>query len=157
MALTLSLSGITVKFDKFLDTDYPRTVIQNATLEFSVAGTPALSGSHFAPKHIWAVNAICDTQQRDAIELIAHEFHEKRRALQDSDILILDTTATIKERSPATRAVVGGTTVLTLNGGVHLAYFAQFKGILSENLKFSKTGKIDFVSFVLTETVRVPA
>lgn len=154
MALTLSLGGVTVTFHKFLDTNYPRTLIQNASVEFSVLGTPALLGPYHQQKHLWSINAVCDSATHDLVDSIAYEFQEKRSILKESDILIYDTTATIKERS-RTRAIVPNTVELSLNGGSHTAYYAVFKAAITNGPTFSKLGRYDSVNLILTETVQV--
>lgn len=157
MPLTLSLAGISITFDKFLSTDYPRITVQPlAAVEFSVLGTPAVSGSYHEPKFIWSVNAICSLEQRYALEALAYEFNTRRRTLQDSDILIYDTTARVVEAIPRTRAIAPSTTEVAISSG-HICYYPVFKAALTETIKFSELGHVDSVQFTLVETVKVPS
>lgn len=156
MPLTLSIAGLSVEFDKFLESDYPRVTVQPlSVVEFSILGTPAIQGSYFEPKFLWNFTAVCDQQQRDLLEAIAYEFHTRRRTLADGDILIYDTTATLIERSRS-RAIVPGTAEVKLNGETHTVYYGQFKAGLTDGPKFSKLGRYDSVSVSLTETIKVP-
>lgn len=158
MSLTLSLAGISVTLEKFLSTDYPRITIESlAAVEFSALGTPAISGSQFEPKFLWNISCLVNQQQRDLLEAIAYEFQTRRRALQACDILIYDRTATLKERSPRSRALVPTTAELSLNGGTHTAYYGQFYAGITEGPRFTKQGRLDAMSLVLTETIKVSA
>lgn len=155
MPLTLSLAGLSVTFSKFINTNYPRVTVQPlSVMEFSAFGTPAISGSYFEPKYLWQLEALCDRTQRQMIEAIAYEFHTRRRALQDSDILLLDTTAYVTERLPRSRGIVPGGVETAING-THLSYHGQFKTAISDGPKFSSNGRLDVLSISLTETVRV--
>lgn len=157
MALTLTIGTLSVRFGQFLDTSYPRSVIQQATVEFSAMGTPAIQGSTFEAKHIWTVNTACDLEQRDLIEAIAYEFDAQRRSFGNHNILLYDNTAPIIERVPRTRALAPGATEQLLGGGAYTRYYAQFYAGITENPKFSKAGKKDFLTLSLTEAIRVPA
>jgi hypothetical protein len=157
MGLVLTLNEISVEFVRFLDTNYPRVLAEGSSskVEFSIFGTPAIDGPAYISRHIWACNAIYTHEQRDLLEALFAEFHYRRRNQQLCDILIYDTTATLKERSPRTRALVPDTSERAI-GSSHVAYYAQFKGVFTEGPKFNKAGQWDFVQFTLTETVLVP-
>lgn len=158
MGLVLTLNEISVEFVRFLDTNYPRVLAEGSSskVEFSIFGTPAIDGPAYVSRHIWACNAIYTHEQRDLLEALFAEFHYRRRNQQLCDILIYDTTATLKERSPRTRALVPDTSERAI-GSSHVAYYAQFKGAFTEGPKFNKAGIWDFVQFTLTETVLVEA
>lgn len=153
--LTLSFADISVTFDKFLNSEYPRTLIQQATLEFSTLGTAALGGSYYREKYLWNIGAFCDQEQRNALEAIFHEFSVARRALTDSDILVYDKTAVIVERSPRTRDIVPST-LERMIGLNHVAYYPVCKAVITETPKFNYLGFNDSVTMVLTETIAVP-
>jgi hypothetical protein len=56
MSLTLSLAGISVILDKFVNNDYPHVTLQPlSTVEFSSLGAVALSGTYFEPKYLGSV------------------------------------------------------------------------------------------------------
>lgn len=155
MPLTLSLADLEVTFSDFVDNNYPRiTVQQLSAVEFSALGTPAIQGTYFEPKFMWQFQAYCDRQQRQLIEAIAFEFHTRRRNLQDCDILVLDTTAFVTERSPRSRGIVPGTSEILINSGTYLSYHAQFLGAITDGPKFSSNGRVDVLSMSLTETIR---
>lgn len=156
MPLTLSLAGITVTIDSFIGGEYPRVTVQPlSAVEFSALGTPAIQGTYFESKYLWQFTAFCDRNSRQLVEAIAHEFQTRRRALQECDILLLDTTAYITERAPRSRAIVPGGVEVSINGGSHLSYHAQFHACITDGPKFSSNGRVDVLSMALTETVRV--
>lgn len=155
MPLTLELAGLSVTFDNFINSEYPRISVQPLSqVEFSALGTPAIQGSYFEPKFLWQFTAYCDRHQKQLIEAIAFEFHYKRRNLQDCDILVLDTTAYITEREPRSRGIVPGATEILINGGTHSSYHAQFLAGITDGPKFSNNGRVDVLSMSLTETIR---
>lgn len=155
MPLTLSLAGITVTINNFINSEYPRVTVQPlSAVEFSAAGTPAIQGVYFEPKFMWQFSAYCSFTQRQLIEAIAHEFQTRRRNLQDCDVLLLDTTAYITEASPRSRAIVPGGVEMSINSGSHLSYHATFKAAITDGPKFSSNGRVDVLSMSLTETVR---
>lgn len=158
MPLTLSLSGLSVTFNKFTSNEYPRITVQLlSVVEFSALGTPAISGTHHQAKYLWQFQAICDRTQRHLVEAIAHEFHTRRRNLEECDILVLDTTAYITERSPRTREIVPGAIETSINGGTWVAYHAQFLAAITDGPTFATSGtngRVDVLSMSLTETVR---
>lgn len=155
MPLTLSLNGIEVTFDHFTSSEYPRIIVQQlSAIEFSTAGTPAIQGPYFEPKFLWQFSAYCRDTQRQLIEAISYEFHTRRRALQECDILLLDTTGCITERKPRSRAIVPGGIEAIINDGTHTSYHAAFKAAITDGPKFSSNGRVDVVSMSLTETVR---
>lgn len=155
MPLTLELAGITVTFDTFINSEYSRITVQPLSqVEFSAAGTPAIQGTYFEPKFMWQFTASCDRNSRQLIEAIAHEFQTRRRNLQECDILLLDATAYITERSPRSRAIVPGGVEVSINGGSHLSYHACFKACITDGPKFSSNGRVDVLSMSLTETIR---
>lgn len=155
--ITLSLLPFSVTFDRFLDTDYPRTVISKSLAEFSINGTPSIGGPLYPAKHIWTIHAPCNNYQRDLIEAIADESDSLRRSLVDCSISIYDMSATIKERSPRTRALVPGTSELPVGDGSYVAYYPVCKGVITEPIKFGILGAVDSVAITLTESVLVPA
>lgn len=155
MSLKLTLGTLSVTFDKFTNTDYPRIKVNPATVEYSAAGTVALGGAHFESKHLWNFQAFCDRTQRNLIEAIACESDYRRRSqLLDADILLEDTTAVFIERAPQTRANVG--IVDTIDGGF-LVFDAIFKVIMTDVPKFTVSGRLDILSLTLAETIKVPA
>ena len=157
MPLTLSLAGITVTISKFINTEFPRVTVQPlGAVEYSVLGSVALQGSYFEPKYMWQFQALCDKEQRLLLEALAFEFQTRRRALEECDILIYDTTAPLVEQS-RTRAIVPNTTEMAINGGTHLAYYACFKSAIVDGLKPSQNGRLDMLQLTLSETVKVLA
>lgn len=155
--LTLSLAGITIRFTSFLNNEYPRTTIELSTVEFSTNGTPAQNGVAFEAKHLWSINAPCTPDLRDKLEMLTYEFHRRNRLVSvDSDITVWDSTRNFKEPSPRTRDIVPGGLEQVMGSGF-VAYPAVFKAALTENPKFSSLGKIDSVSFQLTETIKALA
>lgn len=154
MPLTLELAGLSVTFSDFINSEYPRITVQPlSAVEFSALGTPAIQGTYFEPKSMWQFSAYLDRHQRQLIEALAEEFHTRRRNLQDCDILLLDTTAHITERSPRSRGIVpGGIEILT--GSSHISYHAQFLAAITDGPKFSSNGIVDVLSMSLTETIR---
>lgn len=158
MPLTLSLAGISVTLNKFVSNEYPRILIQQlSSVEYSAYGSVALQGSHFEPKYMWSFQALCDKEQRLLLEAIAFEFQTRRRALEDSDILLYDTTAPIVERLPRTRVIVPNTTETVINGGTHVAYLAAFRCAITDGPKPSQNGRLDVLQLVLVETIKVSA
>lgn len=107
-------------------------------------------------KHLWTISAIVKEDQRQLIEAIAYEFHEKRRNLDDCDILIYDTTATVVEQT-RTRDIVPDTSEQSINNGSHIAYYGVFKGAITEGPKFGGQGRYDILTMALTETILVAA
>lgn len=158
MPLTLSLSGLSVTFHKFVSSEYPRITVQPlSVVEFSALGTPSISGTYHQAKYLWQFQAICDRHQKQLVEAIASEFHTRRRALEECDILVLDTTAYITERSPRSRGIVPGGIETSINGGTHLAYHAQFLGAITNGPTWATSGtngRVDVLSMSLTETIR---
>lgn len=152
MSLTLSLSGLTVELKDFPDGEYPRIAIdtQNAQVEFSILGTPSIQGPAYPLRYMWSVSAICTPEQRNLIMAIATEFHELRRKLMDYDILLVDKTAPLLEKTK-TRAVAPGSTLESVSG--FTKYFASYKTALTEFPRATKNGVVDMVSFTLTETI----
>ncbi|MGL4618742.1 MAG: hypothetical protein ACRCZS_06740 [Chroococcidiopsis sp.] len=154
MPLTLSLAGLTVSFNKFTSSDYPRILVTPLSqVEYSASGTPSISGTLYQPKYLWNFTAFCDFTQRNLIEALAEEFDYRRRNLFDADILLEDTTALIVERAPQTRVNVGA--IDTIPGG-YLAYHAAFKCALTDVPKFTQQGRLDILSLTLAETIKVP-
>lgn len=149
--IELSLAGLNVKLSKFLNNDYPRVIVQPTSVEYSAYGVPVITGIHHQNKYLWSVNAICDRNQRDLLETIWWESEERQRKITDGNILIYDSTATIKEKTPRTRAIVPNTTTIAI-GTNYVSYFAQFKGLIISELKFTKAGVVDTVSFSIAET-----
>lgn len=158
MPLTLSLAGLEVTFYKFVSSEYPRISVQQlSVVEFSALGTPAISGSFHSAKYLWQFQALCDRTQRHLVEAIAHEFHTRRRNLEECDILVLDTTAYITERSPRSRGIVPGAVPTSINGGTYLSYHAQFLAAITNGPTWATSGtngRVDVLSLTLTETVR---
>lgn len=154
MPLTIKLADLSVTFDSFVNSEYPRVTVQPASVEYSALGTPALSARYYENKHLWSVNAICDRHQRETLELILWESEDRRRKLLNADILIYDTTAAIRELAPRSRGLVPNTTETIINGR-YVAYYAQFYGIITTDLKYSISGIVDVVTFSIAETVRV--
>jgi hypothetical protein len=152
MSLTLSLSGLSVELKDFPDGEYPRIAIdsQNAQVEFSILGTSSIQGPAYPLRYMWSINAICTPEQRNLIMAIATEFHELRRKLLDYDILLVDKTAPLLEKTKS-RAVAPGSTEESVSG--YSKYFATFKTALTGFPTLTKNGVVDFVSFTLTETV----
>lgn len=153
--LTLSISGISVAFSPkslLSSNEYPRVAIQNSAVEFSANGTPALNGPAFPLKYLFTITAICTREQRGLLEAITSEFHERRRALLDSDILLYDGTAPIVEKPPL-RQAIPGTNMVAIAGG-YFSYYAVFKVSITESPKFSKLGAYDAATLTLTETIR---
>lgn len=157
MPLTLTLAGISVTLDKFINTEYPRITVQSlGAVEFSALGTPGTFGALHEPKYMWQFQAVCDKEQRYLIEALAYEFQTRRRALVECDILLWDTTAPIIERS-RTRAIVPNTTETVINGGTHFAYHACFRCAITDGPKPTQNGRVDVLQMVLTETLKVAA
>lgn len=154
MPLKLSIGTLSVTFDKFTNTEYPRIKVNPATVEYSAFGTVALGGSYYESKYLWNFQAFCDFTQRNLIEAIAEEFDYRRRNLLDAGILLEDTTAKFIERAPQTRANVGS---IDLIDGGYLAYDAVFKVALTDMPKFTQQGRLDILSLTLAETIKVPA
>ena len=155
MFLTLSLAGVSVTMNKFLNNEYPRVGVNSAKVEYSIDGTPATSGSYTESKYLWVVNAIVSPSQKDLLEIIWWESEDRRRRLtNDADILIYDRTSTVKEKTPRSRGIVPNAAEVMINEN-YIAYYAQFWGIMTTDLKFSKLGIFDAVSFSMAETVRV--
>lgn len=154
MPLKLSIASLSVTFDKFTNTEYPRIKVNPATVEYSSFGTPALGGTYYESKHLWSFTAFCDRIQRNQIEAIAFESDYRRRNLLDADILLEDTTAKFIERAPQTRTHVGA---IDLIDGGYLAYDAVFKVAFSDVPKFTQQGRLDILSLTLAETIKVPA
>lgn len=155
MSLTLSLAGISVTLDKFINNEFPRVTLQPlGAVEFSAYGSVALQGSYHEPKWIWTVTALIDPQQRALLDAIAYEFQTRRRELVDCDILLYDTTSPIIERSPRTRALVPDTAETAI-GGSHTQFFGQFFAGITDGPKYSQNGRKIVATLVLTETVKV--
>lgn len=157
MPLTLTLAGLSVTLKDFLNNEYPRVTVQPlSAVEFSALGTPAIQGTYFEPKHLWNINAFVTKEQRDLLEAISFEFHARRRALAPCDILILDTTATVKERSPRSRAIVPNTEQVVLAANA-IAYYSQFLAGITDGPKFTQSGRLDAVTMTLIETIKANA
>lgn len=156
MPLKLSIGSLSVTFDKFTNTDYPRIRVTPATVEYSAYGTPALGGPYHDQKHLWSFNCHCSSTQRNLIEAVAAEFDYRRRNLLDADILLEDTTSLLVEKSPITRAIVEGTATDSIAEG-YLCYFAKFKTAITDGPKFVEQGRLDILSLTLAETIKVPA
>ncbi|MGL5923256.1 hypothetical protein [Chroococcidiopsis sp.] len=156
MPLKLSIGSLSVTFDKFTNTDYPRIKVNPATVEYSAAGTVALGGPYHEQKHLWSFNCHCDRTQRNLIEAIAAEFDYRRRNLLDADILLEDTTSLLVERAPISRAMVQNTATDSIAEG-YLCYYAKFKTAITDGPKFAEQGRLDILSLTLAETIKVVA
>lgn len=154
MPLKLSIASLSVTFDKFTNTEYPRIKVNPVTVEYSAHGTVALGGPLYESKYLWSFQAFCDFSQRNLIEAIANEFDYRRRNLMDADIMLEDTTAKFIERAPQTRTHVGA---IDLIDGGYLAYDAVFKVAITDVPKFTQQGRLDILSLTLAETIKVPA
>ena len=152
--LTLDLDSISVTFSSFANNEYPRTTVQPlSSVEFSVLGTPSIQGSYFEPKYMWNISAYIDREQREMLDAIAHEFHTRRRNLDDANILIYDRTATVAEKN-RTRSLVPNT-VETAIGGGFVVYYAVFKAAIVDGPKYSQQGRKIVATLGLTETIKV--
>ncbi len=156
MSLELSIAGVSVTFNKFTNTDYPRIRVTPATLEYSAHGTPALAGTYYEPKHLWSFTALCDRTQKNLLQAIYAEFDYRRRNLFDADILLLDRTELLVERAPQSRAIVPDSIIDTIASG-YICYHAQFKSAITDGPKFTEQGKLNVVSLTLAETVKAIA
>lgn len=159
MAISLTLSGLSLTLNKFTGTDNIRSSFQPpSTIEFSALGTPAVGGIAVEAKQIWSFGAAVNGQERDILEAIISDFQLLRRNLLDYDILISDRTSRIVERLPRSRALVSGTSERLIST-THTAYFAQFKAVFTEIPKFTiprdRCSKNSLVTLTLIETVRV--
>ena len=105
---------------------------------------------------MWQFQALVEKEQRFLFDALAFEFQTRRRALQEFDILLYDTTDPIIERS-RTRQIVPNTTETVINGGTHIAYHACFKCAITDGPKPSQNGRLDVLQLVLVETIKVPA
>lgn len=156
MPLKLSIGSLSVTFDKFTNTDYPRIRVNPATLEYSAHGNPALGGAYFEQKHLWNFTCHCDRTQRNLIEAIEAEFNYRRRNLLDSDILLEDTTSLLVERAPISRGIVENTVTDSIAEG-YICYYAKFKTAITDGPKFVEQGRLDILSLTLAETIKVAA
>lgn len=156
-SITLSITTLTVTLDTFLNNDYPRIEArENGGIAYSIAGTPAVSGFAYEPKHIWVISALCKASSWDALEAIYLESERRRRNLLDYDVTILDLVTDFKEPVPRTRSLVPNT-VEELLFGSYSRYYAQFKGVFTERPRRTETGRLLSVSCQLQETVKVAA
>lgn len=156
MPLKLSIGSLSVTFDKFTNTDYPRIKVTPATVEYSAFGNPALGGPYHDQKHLWNFTCHCSSTQRNLIEAIAAEFDYRRRNLLDADILLEDTTSLLVERAPISRAIVENTATDSIAEG-YLCYYAKFKTAITDGPKFTEQGRLDILSLTLAETIKVVA
>jgi hypothetical protein len=156
-SITLSIASISVILDTFINTDYPRIEArENGGVAYSIAGTPAVSGFVYEPKHIWVISALCSSAQWDALEAIYLESERRRRNLLDYDVLIEDLVTDFKELQPRTRSLIPDTLEELLYGS-YSKYYAQFKAAFTERPKRTETGRLLSVSCQLQETVKVLA
>jgi len=154
--IKLTIADISVTLNKFLSNDYPRITVEPlTTVEYSAFGNPALSGTYYQAKYLWSVNAAISPKEKELLEIIWDESERRRRNLEDPDIVIHDYSSTIKEKT-RTRQLVPGTSEAIINGN-YVSYYAQFKGVIVSQIKFSKLGIVDSVNFSLAETVKVSA
>ena len=157
--LTLTLSELTVTLTKFIGDDTFRMPLQQpSSIEFSVNGTPSVSGIAIVPKNLWSVQAIVDSSQKDILDAIIYEFQYLRRNLLDYNVLVTDTTSRLVERTPRSRALAPSTTE-RLIGNTHTAYFPIFKAVFTEIPKFTlprdRCSGNQIASFTLVESVRM--
>lgn len=154
--ITLSIASISVTLDTFLNNDYPRINVSQSSLEYSIYGTPAVSGTAFEPKHLWVISALCSSTSWDALDAIYLESERRRRNLLDCDVLIQDQVTDFKEILPRTRSLVPNTLEELLFGS-YSKYYAQFKGVFTERPKRTENGRLSSVSCQLQETIKVLA
>lgn len=158
-SITLQISGISVSLWRFLEEPYPRIEANDPEneVEYSVAGSIAVSGWSYEPRHIWSINCVMEHDEWDALEAIYLESDRLRRANSPNfDVLILDTTADFKEPVPRTRAIVGGTSERLILGGAYVKYYAQFLGYIVARPKRVKLGKYLSVTAQIVETQKIP-
>lgn len=91
------------------------------------------------------------------LEALAFEFHTRRRALSDADILLLDLTAPLVERSPKSRASVPESVETAFNNGSYIQFFGQFKVGIVDGPKYASEGRYITVTMTLSETTKVLA
>lgn len=152
--IKLTIADISVILSKFLSNDYPRITVEPlTTVEYSAFGNPGLSGTYYQAKYLWSINAAIYPEQKELLEIIWDESERRRRNLEDADILIYDYSSTIKEKT-RTRQLIPGTSEVIINGN-YISYYAQFKGVIVSQIKFTKLGIFDSVNFSLAETVKV--
>jgi len=68
--LTVSFGGSSVDFTTFTDTDFPRTYMAQANLEFSQIGTAYASGPARKQRQMWSISSYVDTAKWTAIDAL---------------------------------------------------------------------------------------
>lgn len=66
--ITVNFSSHSVQFTDFADTEFPRTYLAQANLEFSQIGTAYASGPARRQRQMWSVSSYVDTTKWQAIE-----------------------------------------------------------------------------------------
>jgi hypothetical protein len=76
--ISVSFGGNTVEFDGFTDTDFPRTYMAQASLEFSQIGTAYASGPARKQRQMWSISSHGDSEKWDDIQAVYDSWDEQR-------------------------------------------------------------------------------
>lgn len=76
--LTIAYGSNSVSFDQFGDDNLPRSILQQANLEFSPLGTAYSTGVAKKQKRIWAVSAFGTVSQWNTLMTIFDAWDEER-------------------------------------------------------------------------------
>jgi hypothetical protein len=151
MAITLTLDGITVTFNKFLDQKLPRTIITpTPQIEYSLFGTPLGSGGYFNSKYLWTINALITEEEETNLNIIYKEFERLRITLDDARITLEDTNQKVQERTDnLIHSPLIGTDIEEI--GSYSSFYAQFTVWFTQSPEYSQTGRYKTVNFTMTE------
>lgn len=77
-SLTVSAYGSSVTLTRFTDTEFPRSFMSQATLEFSQIGTAYASGPARRQRRMWSVSAFVTATQWNNLESVYGAWDERR-------------------------------------------------------------------------------
>ncbi len=150
--ITLSLAGLSVTFKgkTFIGDAYPRAKATSEPPTRSTYGTFVGYGKAYSDPFIWAFTALVSEAERDILDSIHTEFSLLRRTFQPCDLLIVDTTSRITERSPRSRAISSGTSEVAIAPG-KIAYFAQYYAWFAKPPEYTAKGRYIAATLALEE------
>jgi len=76
--ITVSFNGSSVEFDRFTDTEFPRTYMAQASLEFSQIGTAYASGPARKQRQMWSISSHIGVTKWDQIRALYDAWDAKR-------------------------------------------------------------------------------
>ena len=150
--ITLSLSGLSISFlgKTFIGDAFPRAKATSEAPTRSTYGTFVGYGKAYSDPFIWGFTGLISVAERDILDSIHTEFSLLRRTFQPCDLLIVDTTSRITERSPRTRAIVAGTSEVAIAAG-QTAYFAQYYAWFVKPPEYTAKGRYIAATIALEE------